>query len=234
MTETAVETPNGPIDAIVEVPAGPGPWPGVVVVHDALTYGSDIKAIARRIADNGFLTIAPNLYSRGGAVRCVRQVMTDLYRHKGRAIDDLQAARDTLIAREDCTGTVGIAGFCMGGGFALVMASQGFDAAAPFYPSLAQSYNSVLDGACPIVASYGLRDPVNPGRGPRLEHVLEREGVPHDVKVYPDTGHSFANKYRAAPLLRILGFGYDADATDDAWRRVFAFFGTHLATADPG
>lgn len=229
MTDMVVDTPNGPIDAVVEVPmTGTGPWPGVVVVHDMVTFGSDIKKIARRIADNGYIAIAPNLYSRGGVIRCVRQVMTDLYRHKGRAIDDLLAARDVLAAREDCTGAIGIAGFCMGGGFALVMASQGFDASAPFYPSLAQSYSSVLEGACPVVASMGKRDPINPGRGPKLEKVLERQGIPHDVKVYDGVGHSFANRYPGAPLLRIVGFGYDDEATEDAWRRVFNFFGTHL------
>ncbi|MBJ8340365.1 dienelactone hydrolase family protein [Antrihabitans sp. YC3-6] len=231
MSDITIETPAGPIDGVLEIPKGAGPWPGVVVVHDMATYGSDIKEIARRIADAGFLAIAPNLYSRGGVVRCVKQVMSDLYAHKGRAIDDLQAAKDHLIAREDCTGSVGIAGFCMGGGFALVMASQGFDASAPFYPSLAQSYEKVFEGACPVVASLGSRDVVNIGAGPKMEKALQRRNIPHDVKVYQGAGHSFANKYPAAPLLRIVGFGYDDAATEDAWRRVFAFFGTHL-TAD--
>jgi carboxymethylenebutenolidase len=228
VSDIVLETPNGPIAATLELPTGTGPWPGVVVVHDMATYGSDIKAIARRIADNGFLALAPNLYSRGGALRCVTRVMTDLYRHRGRAVDDLSAARAMLAERADCTGAVGIAGFCMGGGFALVMSTQGFDAAAPFYPSLMQPYANVMPGACPVVASYGTRDPVNPGRGPALEAVLRRENIPHDVKVYDGVGHSFANKYPGAPLLRVMGFGYDEDATNDAWRRVFDFFGAHL------
>lgn len=230
MTDIVVETPNGPIEATLEIPAGDGPWPGVVVVHDMAVYGSDIKAITRRIADNGFLALAPNLYSRGGMIRCVRRVMVDLYAHRGRAVDDLVAARETLAARQDCTGSIGIAGFCMGGGFALVMASQGFDAAAPFYPSLTQRYSKVLDDPCPVVASMGRRDPVNPRRGPKLKQVLTGKGVPHDVKVYDHVGHGFANEYPGAPLLRIVGFGYDAEATEDAWRRVFAFFGTHLSS----
>jgi carboxymethylenebutenolidase len=228
MTDTVLQTPSGPIEATLEVPAGGGPWPGVVVVHDMLTYGSDIKAIARRIADNGYLAIVPNLYSRGGAVRCVTRVMIDLYRHQGQAIEDLQAARALLIDRPDCTGAVGIAGFCMGGGFALVMASQGFDAAAPFYPSLFQPYDSVMTGACPVVASYGRVDPVNPGRAATMEKVLQRKNIAHDIKVYDGVGHAFANQYPGGRLLRIVGFGYDEAATNDAWERVFAFFATHL------
>lgn len=225
-----MDTPNGPIAATLESPAGAGPWPGVVVVHDMATYGSDIKAITRRIADHGFLALAPNLYSRGGALRCVTRVMTDLYRHRGQAVDDLRAARAFLVDRDDCTGAVGIAGFCMGGGFALVMSTKGFDAAAPFYPSLLQPYGDVMAGACPVVASYGARDPINPRRGPAMQAVLARNNIPHDVKVYDGAGHSFANKYPGEQLLRIIGFGYNEDATEDAWRRVFDFFGTHLGT----
>ena len=53
-------------------------------------------------------------------------------------------------------------------------------------------------------------------------------GIPHDVKFYADAGHSFANPYPAAPLLRVVGFGYDQASTDDAWGRVFTFFDEHL------
>jgi carboxymethylenebutenolidase len=232
VSDIVLDTAHGPIEARLELPADTGPWPGVVLVHDMATYGSDIKAIARRVADHGYLALAPNLYSRGGALRCVTRVMADLYAHRGRAVDDLRAARAALAGRADCTGAVGIAGFCMGGGFALVMSTQGFDASAPFYPSLLQPYGDLMKGSCPVVASYGARDPVNPRRGPALRAVLERENIPHDVKVYDGVGHSFANRYPGAPLLRVVGFGYDDDSTNDAWRRVFAFFDTHLRPPD--
>ena len=105
--------------------------------------------------------IAPNLYSRGGPIRCVTRVVRELRSLRGRAFDDVHASRDWLIADPRCTGKVGILGFCMGGGFALVMATHGFDAAAPFYPSFpADRYDEILDGACPVVASFGRRDPV--------------------------------------------------------------------------
>ncbi|CAM2925910.1 dienelactone hydrolase family protein [Skermania piniformis] len=231
MIDIDVATPNGTIGAVVAQPAGAGPWPGVVVVHDALGMNDDLRSIARRIADQGYLVILPDLYSRGGVVRCLTSVYRDLLRHRGSAFADLGAARDLLRARPDCTGKVAVVGFCLGGGFALVLANQGFDASAPFYPSIPPTYAALLDGACPVVASFGARDPINIGNGARLERALVQRGIRHDVRTYPGAGHSFANQVPVPALARVagfVGFGYDAAAADDAWRRVFAFFGEHL------
>lgn len=229
LTTTEVGTPTGPIPAVLAVPSEGGPWPGVVVIHDAFGLSDDIRRNTARFADNGFLALAPDLFSRGSYVRCVRAVMRALARRTGEAVDDLDAARATLAQRPDCTGRIGVAGFCMGGGFALVMGTKGFDASAPFYPSLMRDYGFLADGSCPVVASYGRRDILNVGNAPRLKETLDRAGVDNDVKVYPEVGHSFANELAAQPLLRIAGFGHDEAVTDDAYRRVFDFFATHLA-----
>jgi carboxymethylenebutenolidase len=223
-------TPEGPINAVVASPEGSGPWPGVVIVHDMVSASSGgLPGIIGRVADAGHLVIAPDLYSRGGPLRCVKRVVSELRSLHGRAFGDVRAARDRLIADPLCSGKVGILGFCMGGGFALVMATDGFDAAAPFYPSFpANRYDEILDGACPVVASFGSRDPVLAGAGPRLEADLAERGITHDVKVYDGVGHSFANPYPAAALLRVVGFGFDEASTTDAWVRVFAFFADHL------
>ena len=230
MERIELATPEGPVEATVAHPDGRGPWPGVVVVHDMVSATSGgLPGIIGRVADAGHLAIAPNLYSRGGPIRCVTRVVRELRSLSGRAFDDVHASRDWLIADPRCNGKVGILGFCMGGGFALVMATHGFDAAAPFYPSFpADRYDEILDGACPVVASFGRRDPVLPGAGPRLEKGLTDRRITHDVKIYDDTGHSFANPYPAAPLLRIVGFAYDQASADDAWGRVFTFFDEHL------
>lgn len=229
MPEISMDTTDGPIRATLATPAGEGPWPAVVVVHDMLGLSADIKNITRRIADQGYLVLAPNLYSRGGAARCVTRVFRELTRREGRAIDDLLAARTALIDREDCTGAVAIVGFCMGGGFALAMAPQGFDVSAPFYGVLPRHLDQALNGSCPIVASFGARDPILRGAGSALDRSLERLGVAHDIKTYPGVGHSFANRLPVpAPLLRITGFAYGPEETEDAWRRVFAFLNAHL------
>lgn len=229
MTTIEIDTPDGPIDALLDIPPGKGPWPGVVVIHDALGYGPDKKSINERIAKAGYVAITPNMYARGGRIRCITRVMRELLTQRGRALDDILAARDYLQSLPDCSGQVGIAGFCMGGQFALVMSPKGFGAAAPFYGTpLPRNLEQTLDGACPIVASFGARDPLGRGAPEQLRKVVATKQIPNDIKVYPGVGHSFANILPAQPLIRIAGFGYDQAATDDAWGRIFTFFGEHL------
>lgn len=230
MTTIQIDTPTGQIDALLDLPGGQGPWPGVVVVHDLFGYSRDKESINKRIAGAGYLAITPNLYARGGRIRCITRVMKDLQTQRGPALDDILAARDHLQALPESTGQVGIAGFCMGGQFALVMSPKGFGASAPFYSTpLPRNLDRTLDGACPVVASFGGRDPLGRGAPEKLNKTIAAKNITADVKVYPGAGHSFANELPAQPLLRISGFGYDHDATEDAWRRVFAFFGEHLA-----
>lgn len=229
VTTIEIDTPAGPIDALLDIPEGQGPWPGVVIIHDAIGYGPDKHSTNAHIARAGYVALTPNMFARGGWARCVAKVMRDVLTKRGRALDDVLAARDHLQALPECTGRVGIAGFCMGGQFALVMSPKGFSASAPFYGTpLPRELSETLDGACPIVASFGGRDPMGVGAPKKLQQVLDHKGVTSDVKVYPGAGHGFANKLPAQPLLRIAGFGYNQAATEDAWARVFAFFGEHL------
>lgn len=210
--------------------AGDPPWPGVVVVHDALGLSDDIRTIADRFATAGYLAIVPDLYGRGGAMRCVRSVFAQLQAGHGQAHDDIDAARRLLTDRDDCTGKVGVAGFCMGGGFALLAAAREFDASAPYYGFLPAD-ESLLDGACPIVASYGAKDRALSGTAAKLDRLLTERGIPHDVKEYPDAGHSFANRIMTGPfnrMARIAGLHYHHESAEDAWRRVLAFFAEHL------
>lgn len=230
MTTIEIDTPDGRIDALLSTPMGEGPWPGVVVIHDAFSYRPDNEAISQRIAQAGFVALTPNLYSRGGRVRCVTRVMRELLTKRGRALDDILATRDHLQSMAECTGRVGIAGFCMGGGFALIMSPKGFGASAPFYGTpLPRQLSETLDGACPIVASFGERDPLGRGAAEALREVTDAKNIVADIKSYHGAGHGFANKLPAQPLLRISGFGYNRAVADDAWDRVFAFFSEHLA-----
>lgn len=232
MATISLDTPDGPIDALLDVPEGDGPWPGVVVVHDAIGYGPDNELVSERIATAGYLALTPNLYARGGRARCVTRMMRELLSQRGRALDDILAARDHLRSLPGCTGTVGIAGFCTGGQFALVMGPKGFAASAPFYGTpLPRRLDEILDASCPIVASFGRRDPLGVGAPARLRKIVDAKNITSDIKVYPGAGHSFANQLPAQPLLRIAGFGYHEAATADAWTRVFAFFDEHLHAA---
>jgi carboxymethylenebutenolidase len=80
------------------------------------------------------------------------------------------------------------------------------------------------------VASYGGRDPMGTAQPERLETALTALGVPHDVKVYPAAGHSFMSPKPApmAPLAALARLNYDKEAAEDAWQRIFAFFGRYL------
>jgi carboxymethylenebutenolidase len=219
------------LDAHLAVPpVGTGPWPGVVVVHELFGLNDDIRQQADRLAGAGYLALAPDLFTAGG-LRCLKATFSALSSGTGAAYGDLEASRALLAGRADSNGKVGILGFCMGGGFALMAASRGFDAAAPNYGPLPKDPAEALRGACPVVASFGARDRGLRGAAGRLERVLTDAGVPHDVVEYPGAGHSFLNRHNAGPFTiveRVGGFDYHHPSAEDAWARILRFFPTHL------
>lgn len=233
VTETVFDTPAGPIPGYLAVPQGNGPWPAVVVIHDVGGLTMDIKRTADRLARAGYLAAAPNLYHRRGTLRCVVAMMRSLSSGTGPTVDDVIGVRDQLVADPRCTGKVGAVGFCVGGGFCLLLAPRNvFDAAAPNYGNWPADRDQ-LARSCPLVASYGARDPLLKGAAAELTEILERAAVPHDVKEYPGVGHSFMNDWRDAPArLRIIerlpNFAYAQPESDDAWQRITTFFGLHL------
>ena len=223
--------------AVLAVPAGPGPWPGVVLVHEAFGLTEVMRRQAERLAAAGYLAVMPDLFTEGGVRACLVSTFRALAAGEGRAFVDIETARGFLLAQPDCTGLVGVLGFCMGGGFALAAASRGFDAASVNYGRLPADLHQVLKGACPIVGSFGGRDRSLPGAARRLDAALQDCGVVHDVVEYPTAGHAFLNDAESGPaplrfvLRHILGAGPDPVAAADAWQRIETFFGEHLAGA---
>jgi len=223
-----------PLRGVLVRPEGEGPWPGVVLVHEIFGIDDVMRRHAERMARAGYLTLAIDLYSAGGAARCLVATMRSLFSGVGRAYTDIETARQWLAQREDCTTKVGIIGFCMGGGFALVSASTGFDAAAVNYGQLPKNAEETLANACPIVASYGSRDRSLTNVAAKLDGVLSAAGVAHDVKEYEGVGHSFLNDAAVGPrplrpLLKIAGMGPQPAAAADAWARIEGFFAAHLS-----
>ena len=232
MPELIYPASSGELRAYLALPIGEGPWPGVVVIHDAVGLSDDIREQADRLAAARYLAFAPDLYS-GRGLRCVLATLAASRSGKGAAYDDIEAARLWLAERDDCTGHIGVIGFCMGGGFALLSAARSdFGAASVNYGEVPQDASTSLAGACPIVASYGARDRTLPGRAAQLERALSELGIAHDVKEYPGAAHSFLNRINAGPIfgpvLTVAGFNYDHSSAEDAWRRILSFFDEHL------
>ncbi|HET6818810.1 MAG TPA: dienelactone hydrolase family protein [Mycobacteriales bacterium] len=229
MPDIRYAAPEGELSAYLATPAGPGPWPGVVVVHEIFGLTDDIRRQADRFAAAGYLALAPDLYSWGLTPRCLVATLRTLSTGSGRARDDIDAARRRLSEDSSCTGKVGIIGFCLGGGLALLVSPDGFDAAAPNYGFLPKDPIRRLEGACPVVASYGGNDRPLKGAADKLASTLGRLGVDHDVKEYPGARHGFLFKHHGVTgLSEPLFVAYDADAADDAWRRIFTFFDARL------
>lgn len=125
MTDVSIRPERGDMPAYAAAPTGVGPWPGVVVIHDALGLSRDTRGQADWLASEGFFAVAPDLFYWGSRPTCLWSLIRGW-----RPLGDLDVTRDWLAGRNGCTGRIGVIGFCMGGGFALMLAPDHEFAAA--------------------------------------------------------------------------------------------------------
>ena len=199
-----------------------GKLPGVLVVHENRGLNPHIEDIARRLALDNFMAFAPDaLFPLGGYPGDedkAREVFPKL--DQGKTREDFVAAAVWLKGRADCTGKIGVVGFCYGGGIANMLATRLPDlgAAVPFYGSQPKA-EDVPKIKAPLLIHYAEKDDrVNAG-WPAYEAALKAANVPHQAHIYPGTQHGFNND--TTPR-------YDKAAAALAWQRTVEFFEKNL------
>lgn len=214
---------SGSMRGYLVAPTGPGPFPAVLVVHENRGLNPYIEDVARRVAVEGFLALAPDgLYPAGG--------------YPGNDDDGriLQASLDQAKLRTDLlnsalhvkshklsNGRLGVTGFCYGGGVVNYLAAAlGADmqAGAPYY-GVAADTASVSKIKAPLVCHLAEHDERTNATYPAFQTALQAAGVPHDVHVYASTQHGFHNN--STPR-------YHEAAAKLSWERTVAHFRKHL------
>lgn len=212
-------------------PAVAGRRPAVLVLHEIFGLNDDIRRIARRFADNGFLAAAPDFLAGGWYLGCIVRAARDLRAGHGPTVEVLEAVL-TDLARRDDVGRVGAAGFCMGGGYALLLGTRKrVDSAGVFYGDI-RTPDELAD-VCPLTGGYGGRDRIFGPLGRTLIERLDALGRAHDVRIYENAGHSYMNDaghpWLAALARPLMAVAYDREAAEDSWRRMLAFFARELS-----
>ncbi|MFL5820485.1 MAG: dienelactone hydrolase family protein [Solirubrobacteraceae bacterium] len=223
-----------PVPARLALPEGPGPHPGVLVIHELWGLTADIERICERLATAGYAALAGELYGPGPRPLCIARAIRDLTRAEGElGMSRAKTAFELLRRRPEVDASrTGAIGFCMGGGFALLLgATEDLRATSVNYGRVPES-TARLAGLCPVVGSYGGTDRDLLPHFERLRGFLEENSIPHDVELYPQAGHSFMNRTVPGPAARLVrplaAIEYRHSEAEDAWRRILAFFAEHL------
>ena len=224
ITTQTITIPNGTpnLSGYLALPPGEGKFPGVVVIHEAFGLNDNIKAITRRLAEAGYAALAVDLFAGRNQMVCMARFFSNMVlnslNHRG--IRDLKVSLDWLENHSKVdSGKIGAVGFCMGGSFVISWActDSRLNVIAPFYAMNPRPLEAVAR-SCPVVGSYPENDFSKSG-GLKLDAELARHSIPHDIKVYPDSKHSFFNSPRD---------DQEQAAADDAWSRILSFFNDHI------
>ena len=199
---------------------------GVIVISENRGLNPHIKDVARRLATEGFLALAPDYLSiRGGTPNDedkARDLIDTLKSEETVVIS--RASLATLAARADCTGKVAAVGFCWGGGKVneLAVAEPALAAGVAYYGAQPKA-NQVPAIKAPLLLHYaGLDERINAGI-PDFEKALKANGKFYELYMYEGANHAFNNDTNAAR--------YNKDAAELAWSRTVEFLRKNLATA---
>jgi carboxymethylenebutenolidase len=220
---------NETIRGILYSPAGKGPFPGIVVVHEWWGLNDWVKEQASKLADQGYVTLAIDLY-RGK----VATTPNEAHEFMGgvpqdRAKRDLEAAYEYLESQPNIKkDRIGAIGWCMGGGYALQLAIDEPKLAADVinygvydYASLAKNPAEVKKINAPLLGIFGAQDRgIPPTDLKAFQEQMSRQNKKADFSIYPDASHAFENPNNKD--------GYRPKDAQDAWRKTVAFFAANL------
>ncbi len=209
---------------LVRAKAATGPLPAVMVIHENRGLNGHIEDVARRLALEGFLVLAPDFLSPAGGTPTDEDKARDLIGGLDRvkAVGNAVAAATFLRGHEGGNGKSGSVGFCWGGGLSLqtAVADPDLGAAVAYYGAQPVA-ETVAAIKAPLLLHYaGLDDRINAGI-PVFETALKAAGKAYEIHVYPNVNHAFNNDTSAAR--------YDKAAADLAWTRTVGFLKAHLA-----
>jgi carboxymethylenebutenolidase len=214
---------SGQMRGYLVQPAGQGPFPAVLVIHENRGLNPYIEDVARRAAVEGFLALAPDGLSPVGGYPGNdddgRALQGNLDQGKLRT-DMLNSAR-FLKSHKLSNGKLGVTGFCWGGGatnFLAVALGADMQAGVPFYGAAAETAG-VPKIKAPLLIQYAETDAGINAMWPAFEAALKAAGVQHQMHTYPGTQHGFHNN--STPR-------YNEAAAKLAWERTIAFFKKNL------
>lgn len=212
------------------VPAGDGPFPALVIIHEWNGLVDRVRETADALAAEGYVTLAVDLYDgQTGSNRDENvALMTKVNEDQPKMIANMNAAVDYLKSRPDVTGRVGAMGWCFGGGIALSFGLDGenHDATAIFYGQLVDDPARLAHLSHEVYGTFaGLDQGIPPQAVADFEAALREAGIPNDLHVYDDVQHGFWLHVDRNPA--------DSTAALDAWQRLKAYLGRTLgATAE--
>jgi carboxymethylenebutenolidase len=214
---------NGSIKGYLVRPAGGGKLPGVLVVHENRGLNPYIEDVARRLGTANFIAFAPDGLTSAGGYPGDDEKGAQVFGQvdKAKMSEDFVASAKWLKARKDCTGRIGVVGFCFGGGIANQLAvrlGSDLSAAVPFYGAQPPAAD-VAKITAPLLLNYaGLDTRIN-GGWPAYEEALKANHVTYTAYIYDGVNHGFHND--TTPR-------YDEAAAKLAWSRTIDFFNKYL------
>jgi carboxymethylenebutenolidase len=212
------------VQGILYAPAGKGPFPAIIVIHEWWGLNDWVKEQASKLADQGYVALAVDLYR--GKVATTPDMAHEIMRGvpEDRAKRDLHAAFEFLAAQPNVKkDRIGSIGWCMGGGYSLDVALQEPSLAATVinYGHLATDADAMKKINAPILGSFGGQDQgITPDDVHKFEATMKQLGKKIDIKIYDDAGHAFENPNNKG--------GYRADDAADAWKRTVDFLAMTL------